>query len=258
MVLASYEYNGSNCDSAEATIFSRYARPPRPFLGMNLDASPSAGGLLRVPRSREAGWRDAAPFMSAVAAPSDFGALPDEQITPLALAGDRDAWNVLIKRHERKVLLTLLARGIRVDRAKDIVQDTWTRLIAAQREGRFESLELPGLAIKQALYLAMEDARRLSKSVSIEETPEVALRTDPHPTIEDRLTSRAELDRAIVELERCPPRARRVFEMVYDEPRLPHAEAAKRAGISVQRVRQTLCEVRARLRAAMERSDEPS
>ncbi len=219
---------------------------------MNLDASPS--GFLAVARGRDTGDTDALLPVSG----TDLSELPDERLIRLALSDDRDAWNLLIKRHERKVLLTLLARGVRVDRAKDIVQDTWARLIAQQREGRLEWIELPGLAIRQATFLAMEDARSQSKSVPIDEAPEALLLPYPHPTIEERLTSRAELDRAIEELERCPPQARRVFAMVYDEPGAPHAEAAKRSGLSVQRVRQTLCEVRARLRAAMERSDEPS
>ena len=169
----------------------------------------------------------------------DLAVLPDERVTPLALAGDREAWNVLVKRHERSVLLRLLARGVRVDRAKDILQDTWARLIQQQREGRLDRLDLPGLAIRQAAYLAMEDARAQSKTVPIDDAPEVLLLSDPDPSIEERLASRADLDRA-------------------EEPGTPHTEAAKRAGISVQRVRQTLCEVRTRLRAAMERSDESS
>jgi RNA polymerase sigma-70 factor (ECF subfamily) len=184
--------------------------------------------------------------------------LPDERVARLALDGNGEAWNVLIKRHERGVLLRLLARGVRVDRAKDILQDTWARLIQQQREGRLDRLELPGLAIRQATYLAMEDGRQRSKHLPMDESPEVARVRDPGPSIEERLATRADLDRAAVELGRCPPQARRLFAMVYDEPATPHAEAAKQVGISVQRVRQTLCEVRARLRAAMERSDEPS
>jgi RNA polymerase sigma-70 factor (ECF subfamily) len=220
---------------------------------MYLDASPSGFiAVARDPAQPAPGWGDALPgFMR-------LDALPDERVTPLALAGDREAWNVLIKRHERGVLVRLLARGVRVDRAKDILQDTWARLIEQQREGRLDRLELPGLAIAQAMYLAMEEARRQARNLPIEEAPEVALLSDPRPSIEERLTSRADLDRAVDELGRCSPQARRIFAMVYDEPGTPQAEAAKAVGISVQRVRQSLCEVRARLRAAMERSDEPS
>jgi RNA polymerase sigma-70 factor (ECF subfamily) len=184
--------------------------------------------------------------------------LPDEHVIPLALGGRADAWNVLVARHERRVLLTLLARGVRVDRAKDIVQETWARLVTQQREGRLQRLDLPGLAVTQAAYLAMDDARRRSRDVPMDTASEIALLTDPTPSIEQRLTTRVELERAIAELDRCPATARRVFELIYDDPGAPHAEAARRVGLSVQRVRQCLCEVRARLRSAMERSDDES
>src|SRR4051812_21502419 len=112
---------------------------------MNLDASPS--GFLAAAPTRDTGVD--APVLKGI----HLDAVADASLIPLALSGDRDAWNVLIKRHERRVLLMLLARGVRVDRAKDIVQDTWARLIAQQREGRFEWLDLPGLAVRQAMYL---------------------------------------------------------------------------------------------------------
>jgi RNA polymerase sigma-70 factor (ECF subfamily) len=39
--------------------------------------------------------------------------------------------------------------------------------------------------------------------------------------------------------------------LIYENPDLPHAEAAAQVGLSVQRVRQILCEVRKRLRAVL-------
>jgi RNA polymerase sigma-70 factor (ECF subfamily) len=185
---------------------------------------------------------------------SDLHRQPDEELIPSALAGDRDAWNVLIARHERRVVLTLLARGVRVDRAKDITQETWARLIAQQQAGKLRWLDLPGLAITQAVFLAIDDARRRHRDVPMDDAPEIALLADPVPSAEERLLAQGEVERALEELSRCAPSARRVFELVYDNPGLPHADAARRAGISVQRVRQTLCEVRAKIRAALERS----
>jgi RNA polymerase sigma-70 factor (ECF subfamily) len=187
----------------------------------------------------------------------DLKRLPDEQVIPLALDGQREAWDVLIARHQRRVLLTLLARGVRVDRARELAQDVWTRLIVQQREGRLPWLELPGLAITQATYLAMDEARR-KVDVALDDAPEIADVRDPAPNIEDRLTRRSELDRADAELDRCSRTARRVFELVYGDPPTSHADTASAVGISVQRVRQILCEVRARLRTAMEAHDDRS
>ena len=164
-----------------------------------------------------------------------------------ALEGQRDAWDALVARHDRQVLLTLLARGVRVDRAKDIVQETWVRLLAHQQAGRLDRLELPGLAIRQAIFLALEDARRARRDTGDDE---LAILSDPAPSAETRIHARAQLERARAELARCPRQARRIFELTYAD--LPHAETARQVGLSVQRVRQTLCEVRARLRAAVE------
>ncbi len=173
-----------------------------------------------------------------------------------ARKGDTRAWDALIALHGRRVMLVLLARGVRAARAEEIVQETWARLVAKSKEGGLERLELPGLAITHAVRASIDDQRadRTRRASSLDEPGErhAALDVaDGGASPLDRLVSRAALERALAELERCPPRAREVFTLVYDNPELPHAEAAERAGLSVQRLRQTLCEVRARLRAAM-------
>lgn len=178
---------------------------------------------------------------------------PDEQLIPLALAGDRAAWNGLIARHDRRVLVTLLARGVRVDRARELTQETWARLIAHQQAGRLARLELPGLAIKQAMFLSADDARRTKRErVAGDEAEELAMLSDAASSIEARLVARSQLERASAELAQCSPTAQRVFDLVYDEPSMPHAETARRVGLSIQRVRQTICEVRARLRKVLD------
>jgi RNA polymerase sigma-70 factor (ECF subfamily) len=181
----------------------------------------------------------------------------DDRVTELARTGDAAAWELLIARHGRRVLLALLARGVRVDRAEEIVQETWARLVAKSREGRLERLELPGLAVAQAIHFSLDDARaRKARPASpLDENGEALDVVDPSPDVLERIVSREALSRALAELERCPPKARDVFALVYDNPELPHADAAHQTGLSVQRVRQTLCEVRARLRAAMAMED---
>ena len=102
-------------------------------------------------------------------------------------------------------------------------------------------------AIRQALFLALDDARRARRDTGDDE---LAILSDPAPSAETRIHARVQLERARAELARCPKQARRIFELTYAD--LPHAETARQVGLSVQRVRQTLCEVRARLRAAVE------
>lgn len=179
---------------------------------------------------------------------------PEQRIVELARDGDRDAWDVLIARHDHRVVLSLLARGLRLVRARELAQQAWSRLYEQQCAGRLERLELPGLAIRQAGFLALEEARRDSRAKA--DAGREADRADPAASVEERLIRRDELRRAQAELERCPASARRVFSFIYANPEMPHADAARELGLSVQRVRQILCEVRARLRAAID--SEPS
>jgi RNA polymerase sigma factor (sigma-70 family) len=162
-----------------------------------------------------------------------------------ALQGDPAAWSQLIARHSHRVTVTLLGRGLPLDRARELTQETWLRLMERQRAGRLTELSLPGLAIVQAGFLASNERRRAG----------LALPPPPEGAGPDALTSvidRERLRRLARALEACPPGARRVFELVYDHPELSYAEVASRAALSVQRVKQIVFEVRQRLRAALE------
>ena len=177
-------------------------------------------------------------------------ALPEAELRAQALTGDRTAWGELIARHDHRVVLSLVARGIRLGDARDLAQQAWAQLMAQQRAGRLERIELPGLAIRQAGFLALDAARRPAAHPGRHDRAEDV--ADPAASIEERLIRREELARAQAELARCSASARAVFDLLYAHPGMRHGEAARRLGLSVQRVRQILCEVRARLRAAIE------
>jgi RNA polymerase sigma factor (sigma-70 family) len=164
-----------------------------------------------------------------------------------ALAGDPGAWSALIARHSHKVMVALLARGVPIERARELTQDTWLRLMERQRSGRLTELSLPGLAIVQAGFLAANERRR-DRHLPATAAPEpVTGRTG-----EDEVLGKERLGRMARALDACPAGARRVFELVYDHPDLGYAEVAARVGLSVQRVKQIVFEVRKRLRAALE------
>jgi RNA polymerase sigma factor (sigma-70 family) len=179
----------------------------------------------------------------------------EEDVSQRALAGDRRAWDTLIARHHRRVVVSLLARGIRVDRAHELAQEAWTRLIQQQQRGLLTELRLPNLAITQAAFLAADEARRARREAiagNVEELPERQHPVDPAVSAERRLLSEEQLARAHEALAGCSPSARNVFLLACDGQELPHAEVAARVGLSVQRVRQILCEVRKKLRTALE------
>jgi RNA polymerase sigma-70 factor (ECF subfamily) len=171
----------------------------------------------------------------------------------LALAGDQDAWNALITQHNHRVVVSLLARGVLIERAKEIAQEAWLKLISQQRLGRLPQLSLPGLAITQAGYLALDDQRsaRATREVPLDDATALGV-PEGAPDAEARLLGKEQLRQAHAALARMSPGTRRVFELVYENPDLSHADAARRSGLSVQRVRQIICEVRGKLRAVLE------
>jgi RNA polymerase sigma-70 factor (ECF subfamily) len=159
---------------------------------------------------------------------------------------------MLIQRHNHRVVLSLLGNGIALDRAKDLAQEAWTRLMEQQRRGQLDRLQLPGLAITQASFLAKDSRRRELRAVP--DDPSAALVELPNPAAgsEERYLTHERLDRALKVLASCPPSSQRVFKLFYEDPSIPHAQLAELVGLSVQRVRQIICEVRRTLRDAIE------
>ena len=173
------------------------------------------------------------------------------QLRAQALGGDRDAWNALFARHNRRVVIALVARGIAVDRAKDHAQEAWIRVMDQQRKGRLDRLSLPGLAIVQALLLAREQARRAVESRAHVSVDHDGLELPDGLDVGRRLVSRERLSQARQVLAGCHPTARAVFQLMYEPPGRRPVEVAEQLQLSVQRVRQIVCEVRRKLRDAL-------
>jgi RNA polymerase sigma-70 factor (ECF subfamily) len=201
--------------------------------------------------------RSASPAIALPASdPAALVAQVDERtLCARALGGDADAWNALVHKHNQRVVVSLLARGVRIDRAKDIAQETWIRLIEQQRAGRLSDLVLPGLAITQAAFFSLENARREGARkvpLSLDAEPEARDVVDPQADAETRLVTGERIERAEQVLAGCSASARAVFQLAYGGDGLSHAEVAAKVGLSLQRVRQILCEVRKQLRTALE------
>jgi len=180
--------------------------------------------------------------------------IEDDALCARALGGDMEAWNALVVRHNHRVVVSLLARGVRFDRAKELAHDAWIRLIEQQRAGRLRALQLPGLAIAQAAFLALESARRdaaARRHEPLDAHPGAEL-ADPRVDAEAHIITEERLARAEEILSRCSPSARKVFRLVYGGEGMSHAEVARAVGLSLQRVRQIVCEVRKELRKAID------
>ena len=182
-----------------------------------------------------------------------------------ALRGSEAAWNELVRRHERRVVLALLASGVVLDVAEEAAQEAWLKLVQKQRAGSLTTLQLPGLAIAQARWIARETLRTRARREAIAASGGVTLDdvaeavAAPAASIEEAMIHRERVDAIRAELRALPARARAIFVAVYGVPGTSHAEVARIQGISLQRVRQTLCEVRDRMRrmlAARDRAEE--
>ena len=169
--------------------------------------------------------------------------------TPLPRT-DAAVWDDAIRAFDRQVYLSVLALGVGPDHAREIAQAAWTKLIERHAAGGLAELELPGLAIRQARFLALNELAR-SK---VEKRVLSAVPDDGAPIaidVERQIESRAQVEKVLAALATCSPTARRVFRLVYATPGGSPAHAAHEVGLSLQRVRQILCETRAHIRKSL-------
>lgn len=81
-------------------------------------------------------------------------------LTQGAPAVDAALWEGRIRAHGHRVLVSLLALGLPPERAREIAQATWLRLMEQEAAGALAEVELPGLAIRQARFLALDAIRQ--------------------------------------------------------------------------------------------------
>jgi RNA polymerase sigma factor (sigma-70 family) len=158
-------------------------------------------------------------------------------------------WDEKMRHHGRRVIVALLGRGVPPERAKEIAQEAWLRVIQAYRRGRLPELQLPGVVIAQANYLALDDRRRSERRFTHD--PLDTLGAEAHGDgreLEGQVAARQQLRIIQSVIERAHPNARRVFERLYGGGAPSAAEIADELGLSVQRVRQIACELRQRIR----------
>lgn len=160
-----------------------------------------------------------------------------------------ELWDDAIRCHGHRVYVSVLALGLPPDRAKEIVQATWTRLMEQHAAGTLTELDFPGLAIRQARFLALNEMQRRKVEMRVlASVPEAA----PEPNVERVVANRQQIERMLDALATCSPTAKRVFRLVYATPGGSCARAAQEVGLSLQRVRQILCETRSHIRRALE------
>jgi DNA-directed RNA polymerase specialized sigma24 family protein len=155
-------------------------------------------------------------------------------------------WDAAVRAHNARVVASVLALAVPLDQAEELASQAWTRLIEQQQAGRLARVELPGLAIKQARFLALSWLKARRRDAALPE--DVAADDD----LERALIARRDVETALRVLATCSASAQAVFAHLYDDPPPSHEVVAGRVGLSVQRVRQIVCEVRKKIRETLE------
>lgn len=160
-------------------------------------------------------------------------------------------WSSWIRAYNPRVVASLLALSVPLDQAEELASQTWARLMEQHRAGALVDLKMPGLAIKQAHFLALSWFRgRRRESGRPAAAADHAAEDSADP--ERLLIARRDVETALRVIAGCSRSAQAVFHHLYDDPPPPHEVVAERVGLSVQRVRQILCEVRKKIRVALE------
>lgn len=193
---------------------------------------------------------------TAVAAPDVAGWNPLELLTGSKPKTDAPAevidWDAAVQKYARRVIVSLIAKGALPERAKELAQDAWFRVIQNHRLGRLPEVRLPGVVIKQATFLWQDDRRRCSTRLKHESADGTVQTHRDERELEQQAAARHKLRKVREIIAQAHPNARRVFELMYGREARAASEIAQALGLSVQRVRQIACEFRKTLRAELE------
>ena len=163
-------------------------------------------------------------------------------------------WDGQMRKHGRRVVVSLLARGVAPERAKELAQEAWLRVIQSYRRGRLSELKLPALVITQAQFLALDERRRSEHRYAYETVDDEAHGpiVGDQRQLEGQLEARQQLRIIQAVVARSHTNAQRVFALLYGGTGMSAAQIAEQLGISEQRVRQITCELRARIRRELQ------
>ncbi len=179
-----------------------------------------------------------------------FDPLEDQRLVERCLAGESDAWEALVRRHER--LVYAVARGYRLADADlgDVFQEVFAALIRG----------LPRLREPRALVRWLSSTtQRIARAVALRRRREAALVVALEPGILEGFASGegpvgADLERleeqALVRLALAslPPRCRRLLTALYYEEPAPYSDLSRRLGIPIGSIGPTRARCFERLR----------
>ena len=170
-----------------------------------------------------------------------------------AKTGDTEAFEQIIRQHERRVFRTALRLLRRVEDAEDAAQEVYLRLYKHLRRLRQDQDIMPWLYRVTVNVCHDTNRRRESAVLSIEspERPDLEPR-DPAPN-PYRQAAEAEEWRAMTRALDALPEKQRASIVLRDLEGLPEESVAEILGIAQATVRTHVCRARLRLREARQR-----
>jgi len=180
----------------------------------------------------------------------DAGEEPGSRDTALeaARAGDRAAFDLLMRRHERLVLATAYRLAGNLEDSQDAAQEVFLRLY--RNLGKIESGNLAAWLYRVTVNVCHDARRRRPSSVPMEEVPEFAAAgADPHRSLDE-----AERRALVLRSLRTLSEKERAALVLRDLEGLSTAEVAGVLGSSVATVRSQISKARLKMREFVERS----
>jgi len=163
-----------------------------------------------------------------------------------ARAGDRAAFDLLMRRHERLVLGTAYRLSGNLEDAQDASQEVFLRLY--RNLGRLETGNLAAWLYRVTVNVCHDVRRRRLSTVPVDDAPELAAAADPQQSV-----SQAEQRALLLRSLRMLSEKERAALVLRDLEGLSTAEVAAALGSSVVTVRSQICKARLKMRDFVER-----
>ena len=112
-------------------------------------------------------------------------ALPDAELVQRTLAGDREAFGLLVERHRRAVYALALQRGFQPGEAEDVAQEVFLKAfrgLRALKDGQAFERWVYGIAAHVNADAARDRRRRRREETGLEATAELAAPLDDRVT----------------------------------------------------------------------------
>jgi RNA polymerase sigma factor (sigma-70 family) len=156
---------------------------------------------------------------------------PDADLLHGICAGDREAWDLLVARHERRLWAIARSRGLDVEGARDALQGTWLRLLDhANRIREPDALGgwLATVVKHEAIRLSKQRQRERERMQKLENRATL----DAEPA-DARVDLEADLGTVRLTFDKLSARCQQLLRLMFSSTELSYADIAADLGVPV-------------------------